>query len=146
MTSESKKGPALFKKRDLIIFFAILISMGLLTLWIYYIHPALNQKTEIAYAWIYHDNTLLEKVALDGTERTWVLEIPSEGTDHEGAEIRLETFADRSIAVKSSSCPDKICVHTGRVSQIGQSIACLPNHVIIKIGNKDWALGESKDQ
>ena len=32
-----------------------------------------------------------------------------------------------------ASCPDKVCVHQGRVSQNGELIVCLPNRVIAKV-------------
>lgn len=35
--------------------------------------------------------------------------------------------------VKESSCPDKICVKSGRITQNGQLIICAPNRVMIKI-------------
>lgn len=42
------------------------------------------------------------------------------------------------IRYQSADCPDKICVHTGWISYVGQSAACLPNKTIIRItGNLD---------
>lgn len=35
--------------------------------------------------------------------------------------------------IKDASCPDKICVDTGKVSKKGSVIACLPNGVIVVI-------------
>jgi len=35
--------------------------------------------------------------------------------------------------VAQADCPDKICVHTGPISQEGEVIACLPHGVIIYI-------------
>ncbi|MCR5406807.1 MAG: NusG domain II-containing protein [Lachnospiraceae bacterium] len=32
-----------------------------------------------------------------------------------------------------ASCPDKLCMHQGKVYKGGQTIVCLPNRVIIKI-------------
>ena len=44
--------------------------------------------------------------------------------------IRVE---DGTIMVAQADCPDKICVHTGPISQEGEVIACLPHGVIIYI-------------
>lgn len=41
------------------------------------------------------------------------------------------------IAFLSSDCPDQICVHTGFIGQPGQSAACLPNHVALRIEGAD---------
>ncbi len=35
--------------------------------------------------------------------------------------------------IDSASCPDKLCVKTGRLSRSGQSAICLPNRVEIRI-------------
>ncbi|MCI8853389.1 MAG: hypothetical protein HFI32_07815 [Lachnospiraceae bacterium] len=32
-----------------------------------------------------------------------------------------------------ASCPDKICVGQGEVSQIGEAIVCMPNQVIVAV-------------
>jgi hypothetical protein len=38
--------------------------------------------------------------------------------------------------VVSSPCPDKICVHGGRITKAGQLLICAPNLVTIKIMGK----------
>ncbi len=43
------------------------------------------------------------------------------------------TIEDGQVWMKESSCPDQICVHTGKISKNGDFIACLPNAVIITI-------------
>ena len=54
--------------------------------------------------------------------------------------IDLEQLINRKMIVEvkngkarvvSSNCPDKICVHTGWVSECGHFAACLPNGVIL---------------
>lgn len=35
--------------------------------------------------------------------------------------------------LKEASCPDKLCVHMGRINKDGQSIICLPNRVVVEI-------------
>ncbi|MBQ7584539.1 MAG: NusG domain II-containing protein [Lachnospiraceae bacterium] len=32
-----------------------------------------------------------------------------------------------------ADCPDKLCVHSRAISGVGESIVCLPNHVVLKI-------------
>lgn len=44
--------------------------------------------------------------------------------------IRVE---NGSVMVAQADCPDKICVHTGPISQEGEVIACLPHGVIVYI-------------
>lgn len=40
--------------------------------------------------------------------------------------------------IADATCPDKICIHQGKVSQSGEMIVCLPNLMIAKIvGEED---------
>ena len=48
------------------------------------------------------------------------------------------------VWVKDSTCRDKTCEHTGKISRAGQSIVCLPAEVVITIvGSSDlvWEVG-----
>lgn len=49
------------------------------------------------------------------------------------AEVR-----DGKIFMKSATCPDKLCVHQGEISDSSKKIVCLPNKVIIEaLANSD---------
>jgi len=37
------------------------------------------------------------------------------------------------IWIHEASCPDKICIHQGKISKNGEMILCIPNRMIIKI-------------
>lgn len=37
------------------------------------------------------------------------------------------------VWVEDSSCPDKVCIRTGKISKPGQSIVCLPNKTVVTI-------------
>lgn len=37
------------------------------------------------------------------------------------------------IYMKSASCPDKICIHQGKIHDSSKSIVCLPNRVVIRV-------------
>jgi len=32
-----------------------------------------------------------------------------------------------------ADCPDKVCVHTGKIKYVGQSIVCLPNRLSVTV-------------
>ena len=36
-----------------------------------------------------------------------------------------------------ASCPDHLCIHMGRIKNVGQSIICLPNRVTVEIRGRD---------
>ena len=40
---------------------------------------------------------------------------------------------NRKVRVLKSTCPNKICIKTGWISKVGESIICVPNRIIIKI-------------
>lgn len=40
---------------------------------------------------------------------------------------------DGVLWISEASCPDKVCIHQGRVSLNGDIIVCLPNRMIAKI-------------
>lgn len=43
---------------------------------------------------------------------------------------------NKKVRIKESSCPYKICVHTGWISNPYQQIICVPNKTVVKIVNK----------
>lgn len=45
----------------------------------------------------------------------------------------LLVIEDGTARVEEASCPDGVCVHTGRIRRNGQSIVCLPNQVVVEI-------------
>lgn len=49
----------------------------------------------------------------------------------------LLILEDGTARIEEASCPDGVCIHTGRIHRSGQSIVCLPNQVVVEI------LGES---
>ena len=42
-------------------------------------------------------------------------------------------IADGQVWMEEASCPDKLCVHQGKIQYAGQSIICLPNKVSVTI-------------
>ena len=59
-------------------------------------------------------------------DNTWEL------TGRDGIPVVIEA-ADGRIRVYSSGCPDQICVHSGWLSREGQSAACIPAGIALKI-------------
>ena len=37
--------------------------------------------------------------------------------------------------IEEAQCPDKICMHAGKISKNGETIVCLPNKVVVEIVN-----------
>lgn len=53
------------------------------------------------------------------------------------------TIKDGMVSMTSSSCKNQVCVETGSISHTKDSIACLPNKVIVEIrGGKENVGGD----
>lgn len=59
-----------------------------------------------------------------------IIESPGGGTN------RL-VIKDGAVHMEEASCPDKVCIKQGTISETGQSIVCLPNRVIVTITGTD---------
>ena len=98
--------------------------------------------------------TLLAVVEIDGAEvdrftlaqaaeetRTYTnngvtLTVAPCATAKRDAETRTQTETV-GVRVVSSDCPTQDCVHTGQISRAGQSIVCLPAHIVITLAGAD---------
>lgn len=43
---------------------------------------------------------------------------------------------DGEVSVTSSDCPDHVCVDTGKISNSGESIICVPARVVVTVGGE----------
>lgn len=110
-----------FKRTDLAIIFAILaIAAGF---YFIYLHSAQGKEVE---AKIFYENKLVKVVSLsDGKEYDFSVK------GHE--DVVFHVYADGSIAFVKSDCPDKVCINAGKQHLSGQSAACLPNGLVLRI-------------
>lgn len=74
------------------------------------------------------------KVTADGTVSYYSLErdTRTEIVGYRGG-TDLLVIRDGYAYFESASCPDHLCVKTGKISRVGQSIVCLPNRVSAEI-------------
>lgn len=48
--------------------------------------------------------------------------------------IRLTVVTENgAVYVEKSGCPDKICVHKGRIDRVGDTIVCLPARTVVEV-------------
>ncbi len=108
-------------KRDLIIV-GLVAAIGLLLFFI--MRGAVGKPG--TYAEIYYKSQIAKTVTLSsGKEENFSLnELPN---------VVFHFYGDGSIAFIESDCPDKICIRSGKLTYVGQTAACLPNEVYIKI-------------
>ena len=41
------------------------------------------------------------------------------------------------VTMKSAKCPDKICVHQGKISEDASAIICMPNKIMVEFKGKN---------
>jgi len=110
-----------FKRTDLIIISAIILFSVLL----WFIYTAVYSDARVK-AEIYYNSELVESIVLTpGQERRF--SIPQK----KNVVFRIDS--EGNIEFEKSDCPDQICVRTGKLRIAGQSAACLPNGLILKI-------------
>jgi len=110
-----------FKRTDLIIIAAIVLFS--ISFWFVYRAALSNTRVK---AEIYYNSELMETIVLTpGQERTFSL------PQKKNVVFRIDK--EGNIQFDKSDCPDQICVRTGKLSFAGQSAACLPNGLILKI-------------
>ena len=115
------KTRAFFKKTDILVV-AIILLVGV-GAWLAYRRFTADKP---AVAEIYYGSELVQTVDLStGENRTF--SVPQD--EH----VIFHLYSDGSIAFESSDCPDKVCVRSGRLRRVGESAACLPNQLILKI-------------
>lgn len=110
-----------FKKTDVLVMLAI-IAAGL-AVWVY---QHFTRGDAAVRAEIYYYRELVEVIELvPGVESTF--SVPQEPN------VIFKQHADGTISFVESDCPDKVCINTGKIGLAGQTAACLPNGLVVKI-------------
>ena len=86
------------------------------------IHSMMNNGSTIE---ITVDGKVYGRYALEQDQR-----IPVE---IDGETKNIVVIADGEAYMAEASCPDKLCIHQGRIESRSQSIVCLPNRVIVTV-------------
>jgi hypothetical protein len=110
-----------FKKNDIIIIAAIIL-IGIVFWASYnYIFADVTAKAEI-----YYNSELVETIDLNtGADRRFT--VPQDEN------VVFHLYKDGSISFEESDCPDKICIKSGKLKMVGETAACLPNKLFLKI-------------
>lgn len=77
-------------------------------------------------------------VYLDGTQ-VFSGELDTDAQyEAQGQYSNLVTIRDGKAWIETADCPGEDCVRQGSISRAGQSIVCLPNHLVVAIeGHSD---------
>lgn len=107
------------RKKDIMIV-AVIFGLALVA---FTVKHFVFSERGMVYCEIYVEGKLTETVDLTDERSFTIKERPN---------IRFEV-KDHRIAFIASDCPDQICIHAGYLGQAGQSAACLPNKISIRI-------------
>ena len=103
----------------------ILTAAAVICLAVYFAFVLLSPAG--ATAVIYIDGSEYKRIDLSKTGKPYEFTIE---TEYGSNTVLVEPGA---ISVSSADCPDKICVHQGRVTQAGIPIICMPHRLVIRI-------------
>ncbi|MDR1638959.1 MAG: NusG domain II-containing protein [Clostridiales bacterium] len=112
------KGRPLAKRADALAILAI--ALVALLIWFFQSREAGD------YYEIYADGVLAMRVD-PGPDREFSLP---------GHEQVVFSLKGNALAFHSSDCPDQICVKSGYLNRAGQTAACLPNRLTIRVVSK----------
>ena len=110
----------LLKKQDLILIAVILGAAILLFLGTKLMHNTPAKIVEISV-----DGKIVETLDL-ANDQELTINGASGGTNH-------MIIKDGEVWVSEATCPDKICVHQGKIHLDGEIIVCLPNKMTAQI-------------
>lgn len=110
-----------FDKKDL----AVIIAVIIISILIFVLYQIFT-NTENEFVQVMYNGEIIEEIDLNQD---------GEYTPKETPNIIIE-IKDKKAHIKTSDCPDKICVNTGWLSHSGQTAVCLPNKLSIVIKSK----------
>ncbi|SDC55083.1 hypothetical protein SAMN05421734_11123 [Pelagirhabdus alkalitolerans] len=78
------------------------------------------------------ENEEVQEINLSEHEEDTVFDV-----DTPDGETNTIEVSDGSIRIKSATCSDQVCVRTGFIDQVGQTIVCLPHQLVIEIQSQE---------
>lgn len=113
-------------KRDIILVLSMVIIAAAAFLIINYI-----VKKDGSYAVIKVDGNVIKTLDLNSDETT------IEVNGYQGG-VNKVVINDGKVSMTEADCPDELCVKTGKISRVGETIVCLPHRVVVEIkGSQD---------
>lgn len=104
---------------------ALILLLIIAALFIFY---ALLPESGGGTAVILHDGGVIAEIPLNRSGEYVFPQVPD----------MVFTAWDGSVSVTESSCGDKTCVRTGKISRQGEAIICVPNKIVVEIkGNTE---------
>ncbi len=77
---------------------------------------------------IYQNGLVIKEASLSENK---IIKLPVDS-----GSISVEIKPGNGVHILESSCPAKVCVHTGWIKQPGETIICLPNKILLEISGE----------
>lgn len=123
----------LIQKRDVIVVFVLLLMAV-----VFYTGFLRKNKAAPLRAELYYGNERIKIIELNtGEDKRFSVS--------QNENVVFHLYADGSICFEESDCPDQFCVHAGKLRQLGESAACLPNKMILKLVRAEEYEADSVD-
>lgn len=117
MESGRNKLPTLLRPRDLLLTLLVLAVAAAAWFW-----PRGQAQTAV----IEQDGRELARVELARVTKGYAMEIPGDYP------VTLWIESD-GVRFQNATCPDRLCVRTGKISRAGETAVCLPARVSVRI-------------
>ena len=115
-----KKNQPLLKKQDLILITAVIVIAVLLFFASRMMHKSPAEVVEVSV-----DGTVISTLDLSKDQELTI-------TGASGG-FNLLVIRNGEAYVTEASCPDKVCIHQGKIHLDGEIIVCLPNKMTAQI-------------
>lgn len=110
------------RKNDVWLMLAV-AAVGLISYFLFRADTTAQHKVLV----IRRDKQVVQRIELKNTVEDRQLKVPV-------ADGEIVIAYDKEGAkVLTSPCPDKVCIHQGKISHSGQTIACVPEKILITI-------------
>lgn len=106
------------KKRDLILIAALIITSAAFLI-------PVRAEGGRGYAYVYVEGELYGRYDM-GEDRLITI-------DKGAGQVNVLEISDRSIRMKSATCPGRQCVNTGPISMNNDTICCAPSGILVII-------------
>lgn len=83
-------------------------------------------KKDGSYAVIKVDGKVIKTLDFNSGETT------IEVNGYQGG-VNKVVINDGKVSMTEADCPDELCVKTGKISRVGETIVCLPHRVVVEI-------------
>lgn len=88
-------------------------------------------KKDGSYAVIKVDGKVIKTLDLNSGETT------IEVNGYQGG-VNKVVINDGKVSMTDADCPDELCVKTGKISRVGETIVCLPHRVVVEIKGSQY--------